>query len=490
MYIVMVASECAPVAKVGGLGDVVFGLSRELEIRGNAVEIILPKYDCMRYDHIWGLQVSYENLWVPWFNYRIRCTVWFGFVHGRKCYFIEPHSNEKFFERGAYYGATDEHIRFAFFSKAALEFMLRAGKRPDIIHTHDWQTALVPVLLYEIYKFNGMENCRACHTLHNFRHQGIAGDDVLWLTGLGRPAYYFDRNRMGDDFNSSAINFTKGAIVYSNFVTTVSPRHAWEVRHTEWGYGLGHILYEYQNKFGGILNGIDYEMWNPETDPFIARRYGAGDFLGKNFNKQALRTRMWLRQEAKPVIAYVGRLDMQKGVPLIRHALFYSLQRGAQFVLLGASAELGINAEFWQLKHEHNDNPDCHLEIGYDEELAHLIYAGADMLVVPSLFEPCGLTQMIALRYGAVPIVRWVGGLADTVFDRDYSERPVEERNGYVFHQTDNAAIESAMDRAIGLWFQFPEDFRKLSTNGMQCDYSWNRPGADYLNVYEHIRHK
>ena len=490
MYIVMVASECAPVAKVGGLGDVVFGLSRELEIRGHAVEIILPKYDCMRYDHIWGLQVSYENLWVPWFNYRIRCTVWFGFVHGRKCFFIEPHSNERFFARGAYYGATDEHIRFAFFSKAALEFLLMAGKRPDIIHTHDWQTALVPVLLFEIYRFSGMENCRVCHTLHNFKHQGIAGEDVLWLTGLGRPGYYFDRNRMGDDFNASAINFTKGAVVYSNFVTTVSPRHAWEARHTEWGYGLGHILYVYQKKFGGILNGIDYEMWNPETDPSLACRYAAGDFEGKSKNTEALRKRMLLRREAKPVVAYVGRLDMQKGVPLIRHALFYSLQRGAQFVLLGASAELGINAEFWQLKHEHNDNPDCHLEIGYDEELAHLIYAGSDMLIVPSLFEPCGLTQMIALRYGTVPIVRSVGGLADTVFDRDYSERPPKERNGYVFYQTDNAAIESAMDRAIGLWFSYPDEFRALADNGMRCDYSWNRPGADYLNVYEWIRAK
>ncbi len=181
---------------------------------------------------------------------------------------------------------------------------------------------------------------------------------------------------------------------------------------------------------------------------------------------------------------------MQKGVPLIRHALFHSLRRGAQFVLLGASPELGINAEFWQLKHEHNDNPDCHLEIGYDEELAHLIYAGADMLVVPSLFEPCGLTQMIALRYGAVPIVRWVGGLADTVFDRDYSDRPARERNGYVFHQADNAGIESAMDRAIGLWFDYPADFRGLAANGMHYDYSWNRPGGDYLHIYELIRQK
>ncbi len=490
MYIVMVASECAPVAKVGGLGDVVFGLSRELEIRGNTVEIILPKYDCMRYDHIWGMQKSYEDLWVPWFNYHIRCTVWFGFVHGRKCFFIDPQSSDNFFNRGAYYGFTDEHMRFAFFSKAALEFMYKAGKRPDIIHTHDWQTALVPVMLYEIYQYSGMDKCRVCHTLHNFKHQGIAGDNVLWFTGLGRPDYYFDRNRMGDDVNPSAINFTKGAIVYSNFVTTVSPHHGWEVRNTDWGYGLGHVLYIYQSKFGGVLNGIDYEMWNPETDPFIPHHYGAGDISGKRRNKETLRARLWLRHEHKPLIAYVGRLDMQKGVSLIRHSLFHALHRNAQFALLGSSAELGINAEFWQLKHEFNNNPDCHLEIGYDEELAHLIYAGADMLIVPSLFEPCGLTQMIALRYGAVPIVRWVGGLADTVFDRDYSERPVRERNGYVFHQADNAGLESAMDRAIGLWFDYQEDFRSLVANGMRYDYSWNRPATDYLKIYDFIRYK
>ena len=490
MFIVMIASECAPVAKVGGLGDVVFGLSREMELRGNAVEIILPKYDCMRYDHIWGLQVAYENLWVPWFNYQIRCTVWFGFVHGRKCFFIEPHSADNFFNRGTYYGFPDEHMRFAFFSKAALEFLLKTGKRPDIIHTHDWQTALVPVMLYDIYQHVGMGNCRVCHTIHNFKHQGIAGENVLWFTGLGRPDYYYHRERMGDDFNPSAINFTKGAVVYSNFITTVSPRHAWEVRHTEWGYGMGHILYLHQNKFGGILNGLDYEMWNPETDPYIHSHYSVANLEDKARNKEALRDRMWLRQEEKPLVAYVGRLDMQKGVALIRHALFHALRKGAQFLLLGSSPELGINAEFWQLKHDFNNNPDCHLEIGYDEELAHMIYAGADMLVVPSLFEPCGLTQMIALRYGTVPIVRSVGGLADTVFDRDHSSHPLGERNGYVFYQTDNHALESAMDRAIGLWFDYPADFRELMANGMNYDYSWKRPGTDYDNVYQLIRHK
>ncbi len=213
MYIVMVASECAPVAKVGGLADVVFGLSRELEIRGNAVEIILPKYDCMRYDHIWGLTRSFENLVVPWYGGGIPCTVWFGFVHGRKCFFIEPHSPDAYFDRGGYYGFDDEALRFAFFSKAALEYMLQSGKRPDIIHTHDWQTGLVAPLLFEIYGHQGMHTQRVCHTIHNFRHQGVAGENVLWATGLGLPEYYLSKERMGDDFNPAAINVSTGANV-------------------------------------------------------------------------------------------------------------------------------------------------------------------------------------------------------------------------------------------------------------------------------------
>jgi len=490
MYIVMVASECAPVAKVGGLGDVVFGLSRELEIRGNAVEIILPKYDCMRYDHIWGLHVTLQDLWVPWFNGAIHCTVYFGFVHGRKCYFIEPHSSDNFFNRGTYYGFSDEHVRFCFFTKAALEFLLKSNKRPDVIHTHDWQTALAPVLLFEIYKFHGLQDVRAIHTIHNFKHQGIVGANMLTATGLHRPDYYFDRNRLGDDFNPSALNCTKGAITYSNFVTTVSPQHATEARYSDQGHGLGHHLHLHQHKFGGILNGLDYDMWNPGSDPHIVENYGAKDLARKYANKEALRHRLLLRNHYSPIVAYVGRLDTQKGVHLIRHALFYALENGAQFVLLGSSPELGINNEFWHLKNHLNENPDCHLEIGFNEELAHLIYAGADMMVVPSIYEPCGLTQMIALRYGTVPIVRSVGGLHDTVFDRDYSDKPKRKRNGYVFHQADFRGLESAMHRAIGLWNSYPNEFRRLIVQGMAYDYSWNDPGQNYLNVYEYIRHR
>jgi starch synthase len=490
MFIVMVASECAPVSKVGGLADVVYGLSRELELRGNAVEIILPKYDCMRYDHIWGLQIAHENLLVPWFNGQVACTVWFGFVHGLKCFFIEPHSADNFFNRGTYYGFLDEHMRFAFFSKAAMEFMYQTNKRPDVIHSHDWQTALVPPLLYEIYGHQGMQDQRAVHTIHNFKHQGIVGEDVLWFTGLGRPDYYFEIDRLRDDFNPTALNLTKGAITYANFVTTVSPQHAWEAMHGDQGFGLGHTLHRFANKFGGILNGLDYHVWNPGTDPLIPVHFTPDDIDGKFGNKKALRDRLLLREAYTPIVSYIGRLDTQKGVHLIRHALFYALQRGAQFVLLGSSPELGINNDFWHLKHLLNENPDCHLEIGFNEELAHLIYAGSDIIVVPSMFEPCGLTQLIALRYGTVPVVRAVGGLVDTVFDRDYAETAPENRNGYSFRDADAPGLESALSRALGLWWDYPEEFRHLMRQGMRQDYSWNHPGRDYVNVYHHVRHK
>ena len=229
MFVVMVASECAPVAQAGGLGEVVFGLSRELELRGHAVEIILPKYDCMRYDRIAGLTVTYEDLWVPWYSGAIHCSVWFGFVESRKCFFIEPHSQDRFFERGHLYGSADDVLRFAFLSKAALEFMLKSNKRPEVIHCHDWQTGLVPVLLYEMYRDVGMGDQRVCYTIHNFGHQGIAGEAVLWATGLTRPDHFYDYDRLRDEFNHAALNLMKGGNpVYASFVTTVSPQHAWE----------------------------------------------------------------------------------------------------------------------------------------------------------------------------------------------------------------------------------------------------------------------
>jgi starch synthase len=490
MYIIHITPELAPVAKVGGLADVVFGLSREMEIRGHEVEIILPKYNNMWYDQIWGLHEVYRDLWVPWGGGSVPCTVFFGFVHGRKCFFIDAHSSESFFNRGAFYGFWDDNERFAFFSKAALEFLYKSNRRPDILHCHDWQTGLVPVMLYEIYQARGLDRQRVCFTIHNFRHQGLAGESILWKTGLDYPDRYFREERLQHHSGPGAINMMKGGIVYSNFVATVSPRHAWEARFTDQGFGLGQALHIHQDKFGGILNGVDFEHWNPETDPMIPVRFGRDSFEMKAENKRALRERFFLRDHDGPLFGFVGRLDSQKGVHLVRHTLFHAIAHGAQFVLLGTSPERGTAEYFWGLKGFMNDNEDSHLELAYSEQTAHLIYAGADIVVVPSMYEPCGLAQMIAMRYGAVPLVRAVGGLADTVFDWDHSPRPIEERNGFVFDHADHAGLESAMDRAIGLWYGRRDLFRQLALQAMGYDYSWNHPGQHYLNVYEAIRDK
>jgi starch synthase len=490
LFVVHITPELAPVAKVGGLADVVFGLGRELEIRGNHVEIILPKYDCMRYDHIWGLQRTFDDLWVPWYGGAIHASVYFGFVHGRKCFFIEPHSRDNFFNRGAVYGFQDDILRFAFFSRAAMEFLWKSGKRPDIIHCHDWQTALVPVYLYEIYQPIGMGHPRVCFTIHNFKHQGVTGAQVLHASGLNRPEYYLHYDRLRDNHKPHAINLMKGGIVYANFVTTVSPRYAMEAKDQGQAFGLEPTLHIHHMKYGGVVNGIDYDVWNPETDPHIPVHFGVETIEGKYADKRALRHRLLLADNEKPIVSFVGRLDPQKGIELIRHALFYTLGQGGQFVLLGSSPDGAINGYFWGLKRQFNDNPDCHLEIGYNEELAHLIYAGSDIVVAPSRFEPCGLTQLIAMRYGAIPVVREVGGLADTVVDKDFSHRPLHERNGYVFRDYDERGLESALGRAIACYYQYPDHFRELMKNAMRYDYSWNHPGQDYLNIYDYIRDK
>jgi starch synthase len=487
MFITMITSECAPVAKVGGLGDVVAGLSRELGMRGHAVEIILPKYDCMRYDRIWGLQKTFDNLWVPYYGHHVHCDVYFGFVDGLKCFFIDAHSDKDYFNRGVFYGHHDDPERFSFFCRAALEFMLKSGKNPDVIHCHDWQTGLVPVLLFDVYKNLGMSHPRVCYTLHNLHHQGVTGDFVLRQHGLN-PGHYMNQDRLQDNFNHSAVNLMKGGIVYSNFVTTVSPHYADAIKWSDQGKGLQHTLQTHHQKFGGVLNGVDYNTWNPEVDSHIPANYGVESIDDKYRNKEALRNRLWLRHDYKPILSVVSRLDHQKGVGLIRHGIFHSLAHGCQFVLLGSSPDDSINRDFWGLKNHLNDNPDCHIELSYNEELAHLVYAGSDIVLVPSAFEPCGLTQMIGMKYGTVPVVRNTGGLADTVFDADHADKPYHERNGYVFNDFNNEGLESALHRAIGMWYTYPQHFRELMANGMRYDYSWNHPGGHYQNIYEHIR--
>jgi starch synthase len=487
MYITMVGAECAPLAKVGGLGDVIHGLSRELARQGNKVEVILPKYDCLRLDPIEDLQKACDGFSVSFFGERLPCTVECGYVDGIRCFLIDPQSDHEFFHRGVVYGEVDDPGRFAFFCCAVLEFLLRTGRQPDIIHCHDWHTGLLPVLFWEKYEARGLTHPRICHTLHNLAYQGIAGDYVLRSVGLD-PTRLMTPDRLLDGSNPQAANLLKGAIVYSSFVTTVSLRHVWEILSTDQGMGLQETLNTYRHKLRGVINGLDEEIWNPRTDPHIVQNYGPESLPGKARNKLALRQRMGLEHTAKPLVSIVSRLERQKGVEMMRHAILYSLESGCQMVLLGRATEPWIDELFQEIKRRTDGSADCHLELVYDEELSHQIHAAADIMVIPSVYEPCGLTQMSAMKYGVVPVVHRVGGLADTVFDANYSDKVFEEVNGFLFDDLTVEGLEHALGRAIRLWFKYPQYFRQLRLNGMHSDYSWAGPARQYLDIFEGIK--
>lgn len=488
MHIIHVTAELTPVAKVGGLGDVVAGLSSQHQKMGENVDIILPKYDCLLYDQIDDLTLLQDDLQTPWDHGMVSCSVWKGTVHGLSCIFIDPHSDSGFYHRQTVYGEVDDIQRFAFLSRAAIEYLWQTKIQPDIIHCHDWPSALVPVFLFEIYQKLGMTKPRVCFTIHNFQHQGLAGRDLLETTGLHRQDYFCKADSLLDLQNPHVLNLTKGGVVFSNFVTTVSPRHAIEVMEENQGFGLEPVLQAHRDKFKGILNGVDYEAFNPETDPALVKAYDIESIEKKQANKEALLERFSMKANDKPLVAFIGRLDPQKSLDLVEHALFTTLKHQGQFILLGSSLNPAINQHFEALALQFSNSPDAHLEIGFDGQLSRQIYAGSDFMIGPSRFEPCGLTQLIAMRYGSVPIVRETGGLADTVFDIDYSDKPFNERNGFVFKDLDTTGMDSALLRALTCYQEQPERYQRIVLNAMRCDYSWNKPAHEYLSIYRSIR--
>ncbi|KAK9936718.1 hypothetical protein M0R45_013546 [Rubus argutus] len=352
LHVVHIAAEMAPVAKVGGLGDVVTGLGKALQKKGHLVEIVLPKYDCMEYDRVRDLRFSYcrslDVVVESYFDGRLfKNKIWVGTVEGLPVYFIEPLHPDKLFWRGQFYGERDDFKRFSFFSRAALEFLLQAGKKPDIIHCHDWQTAFVAPLYWDLYAPKGLNSARICFTCHNFEYQGTAPASELASCGLdvnqlNRP------DRMQDNSAHDRINPVKGAVVFSNIVTTVSPTYAQEVRTAEGGRGLHSTLNFHSKKFIGILNGIDADAWNPATDAYLKVQYSANDLEGKAENKEAIRRSLGLSSAdaRRPLVGCITRLVPQKGVHLIRHAIYRTLELGGQFVLLGSSPVHHIQKEF------------------------------------------------------------------------------------------------------------------------------------------------
>ncbi|KAM1592686.1 hypothetical protein EV2_037580 [Malus domestica] len=485
LHVVHIAAEMAPVAKVGGLGDVVAGLGKALQKKGHLVEIILPKYDCMQYDRVPDL-MALDVVLESYFDGRLfKNKVWVGTVEGLPVYFIEPLHPDKFFWRGQFYGERDDFKRFSFFSRAALELLLQSGKKPDIIHCHDWQTAFVAPLYWDLYAPKGLNSGRICFTCHNFEYQGTARASELASCGL--DVHQLNRpDRMQDNSAHDRINAVKGAVVFSNIVTTVSPTYAQEVRTAEGGHGLHSTLNFHSKKFVGILNGIDADAWNPATDAYLKVQYSANDRQGKAENKEALRRilRLSSADVKRPLVGCITRLVPQKGVHLIRHAIYRTLELGGQFVLLGSSPVHHIQREFEGIASHFANHDHIRLILKYDDSLSHTIYAASDMFIIPSIFEPCGLTQMIAMRYGSIPIARKTGGLNDSVFDVDDDTVPLQFRNGYSFLTPDEQGLNGAMERAFDLYTNNPDIWQQLVQKVMNIDFSWDTSASQYEELY------
>ncbi|XAR59312.1 Starch synthase [Bertholletia excelsa] len=486
LHIVHIGAEMAPVAKVGGLGDVVTGLGKALQKRGHLIEVILPKYDCMQYERIRDLR-TLDVVVESYFDGRLfKNKIWVGTVEGLPVYFIEPHHPGKFFWRGQFYGEHDDFKRFSFFSRAALELLLQAGKKPDIIHCHDWHTAFVAPLYWDLYVPKGLNSARICFTCHNFEYQGIAPASELASCGL--DVQHLNRpDRMQDNSAHDRVNPVKGAIVFSNIVTTVSPTYSQEVRSAEGGRGLHMTLNSHSKKFIGILNGIDTDAWNPATDTFLKVQYSVHDLQGKAENKEALRRQLGLSIEdvRQPLVGCITRLVPQKGVHLIRHAMYRIMELGGQFVLLGSSPVPQIQREFGDIAQQFQTHEHVRLILKYDEALSHLIYAASDMLIIPSIFEPCGLTQMIAMRYGSVPLVRKTGGLNDSVFDIDDITVPVQFRNGFTFLNADERGVNNALERAFNYYRNGSQSWEQIVQKNMSIDFGWDSSASQYEELYQ-----
>lgn len=488
MHVIHIGSELAPIAKVGGLGDVLHGLSKELVRQGHHVEIILPKYDVIDYSHLRSLKVHYRDLWSFDGPHRYNNTIWSAEVDGLNVLLIEPHHPDCFFSRGTVYGCRDDIDRFLYFSRTAMEFLFKSGRKPDVLHVHDWPAAIVPVLYRDMYIPLGFVTKKTVLTLHNLEHQGRCSPHNLTRIGL-HGEHYLDKTLLQDPASPQLINLLKGGIVYADKLTTVSPQYQQEIQTPEGGHGLDAVLHQEQLKLQGILNGIDEDFWNPETDPHLVARYStyppyleepfAKILHAKEKNKAHVRKHLRMTENKKPLVACITRLVQQKGPHLIAHALERTLERGGQFALLGSALDPEIHAFFTALQEKHSNNPDVSILLDYNEALAHQIFAGADLLVIPSIFEPCGLTQMIALRYGTIPLVRKTGGLADTIAD---------SQNGFVFETPDQKGVNSAVDRALALWKNQPAEWQKIMKTGMAQDFSWKQAALEYATLYKALK--
>jgi starch synthase len=492
MNIVMLAGEAEPYAKVGGLADVIGALPPQLEKLGASVSILIPRYGSIDLAAFrFQPHALRTELRVPLGADSVAFDVHAGTLpNSRVRVFLI--GNDRFFGGAGIYAdpATgldfpNQAERWIFFQRAALEFARHSLGRVDVLHCHDHQAGLAPAYLRRSYGSHpGFHDTVSVFTIHNMGYQGLFPQETMARAGFSPGDFY-----AGGPFEFfGRMNFMKAGIVHADVVTTVSPTYAREIQESgEFGYGLEGVLRARANPPVGILNGIDYETWNPETDPLIPAKFGVQNLFRKVDNKRALLAAFGLRREQvnRPVLAMISRLDVQKGfdlaVPVVDDILSSS---SVSFVLLGSGNE-AIKAQLRTIAERHPGR--ANVRFGYNKELSHLIEAGADIFLMPSKYEPCGLNQMYSMRYGTVPVVRATGGLADTVQEFDPGSGA---GTGFVFSAYDAAELAKAVRLALAVW-KDQKAWQRAMTNGMTLDFSWGRSAKRYLEVYEDaLRHK
>ena len=474
--VAFIGSECHPFVKTGGLGDVMYALPRELVRLNCDVRVILPRYACIpqQYqDKMVYRGEFYMDLGRTGREYYVGIMEYIcdGVVYD----FID---NQDFFSWGKpYTNLVDDIPKYCFFSKAALAALNYMDWIPDVIHCHDWQASLVPVYLRTLFKDSPVGRAKSVITIHNLRFQGIYNiPTIQYWSGL--PDEVFGMGALQQDYVNA--NMLKGGLAYADRITTVSGTYAWEIQTSEYGETLENHLRYHSGKLRGIVNGIDYGMWNPETDPALAVNYGLGNVLDhKMENKLALQKELGLEQdEGKFVIGLISRLTNQKGLDLVNAIIPQVLDGNTQIIVLGTGDKQYEDAFRYYEDTYRGTFCAC---IQYDESRAHRIYAGADALLVPSRFEPCGLTQLNAMHYGTLPIVRETGGLKDTV--EPYNEFS-GDGNGFTFDRYESGLLLDAINRAKTVYFNNRYHWDEVVQRDMAKDVSWENSAKQYKNLY------
>lgn len=468
MDILFISPEVFPFAKTGGLADVIGALPEALAKRGHRSSIILPFYKCVK-----------EKGFVPeLFKKEKTFNLYFLKHNNVDVYFIEK---DKYYDRAHLYNTpqgdySDNALRFGFFARAVIDSIPHIGKF-DILHCNDWQSALVPLYIRLFYKEEPcFKHIKILFTIHNMAYQGLFGRE--FMRPLGIPRKLFTPNEI--EFYGR-INFMKAGIIYSDAISTVSEGYAGEILTQEFGCGLDGLLRTRGKDLYGIVNGVDYSIWNPANDNFIAQKYSERDLSGKIECKKDVLKEFSIRYEPeRPLIGMITRLAEQKGIDLVADSMKEMLKLGVDFVLLGFGDEK-YNNIFRDLAQKHSDYAGARID--FDNRLAHKIEAGADMFLMPSRYEPCGLNQLYSLKYATVPVVRAIGGLDDTVQDFDAS---TGKGNGFKFKDASCGALLDAVKRAVAV-FKDKESWDTLLKNGLSCDYSWASSAEKYEKLYKTI---